>query len=303
METPKAFRITSKGFFLTYPRCELSKEHLLKALRFKRPAEKILVSRELHEDGAPHLHVYLLYGKEFDCRNERFFDVDGFHPNIQSAKSLKAVQAYVKKDGDYIQEGMDYAQETTAITSHRAQLAKRLLDGEPLTALVQDQPQLLFEYSKIKQNLQAYLADLAPVLPPCTGFIPNHFGLVLPVASYKNRHYWFWSSSPNKGKTTFLKSIQSQFPSLWYTWSEKYQSPAPGSQFVLLDEYSVGHLTITQLNMMCDGTYQYPVKGSAPFSLPSAIVLVCGNRCPLEIYDTKHHDLIKARFNVHCLDV
>ena len=83
----------------------------------------------------------------------------------------------------------------------------------------------------------------------------------------------------------------------------KYQAPAAHSQFVLLDEYSIGHLTVTQLNMMCDGTYQYPVKGLEPFRPQKAVVLVCGNRCPLEIYDSKHPELLKARFNIICLDV
>lgn len=110
MERKNTFRVKAKGFFLTYPKCDLTKESVLKSLRFKRGGlDKVLVSRELHADGTPHLHCYLHYESDFDCRNERFFDIEGFHPNVQPAKSLKAVQAYVKKDGDFIQEGMDFA--------------------------------------------------------------------------------------------------------------------------------------------------------------------------------------------------
>jgi hypothetical protein len=55
---------------------------------------------------------------------------------------------------------------------------------------------------------------------------------------------------------------------------------------------------------MCDGTYPYPVKGSTSFALPNSIVLICGNKNPLDIYqDPVHQDLIKARFTIIDLDV
>lgn len=297
------FRVDSKGWFLTYPRCQFTKEDVLALLKAKRPFQQIIVSRELHQDGTPHIHVYLYYSERFNCKNERFFDIGQHHPNIQSAKSLKAVQAYIKKDGDFIQEGIDYASELTAIQDHRAVLGKRFLDGESPMDILQEHPELFFQADKIDRCLAACSKWRTPVLPRCTGFIPNTFGHILTVGTSKDRHYWFWSESPNKGKTTFLKSIQSQFPSLWYTWIEKYQAPAPKSQFVLLDEYSIAHLTVMQLNQMCDSTYQYPVKGSTPFALPDSILIVCGNKSPLEVYtDPKNHELIKARFNIINID-
>lgn len=298
----KTFRLQSKGWFLTYPRCSLSKEDAMEQLKaLRKGLKQVLVSRELHEDGEPHLHCYLYYGQQFDCKNERFFDLGSYHPNIQVAKSLRAVQAYVKKDGDFIQEGMDYAQEVSAIKAHSAVIAKRLIDGESLVSLTVEHPELLFKFRDIQANLYAFNQAKVPVLPRCSGFIPNSFGHILTVSHAKDSHYWFWSTGPNKGKTTFLKSLESQFPCLWYNKAEKYQEPKPHAQFVLLDEYSTGHLTVTQLNEMCDRTYQYPVKGSTPFQLPNCQVLICGNRNPLEIYDEKHHELIKARFNIICL--
>lgn len=300
--SPRRFRIQSKGWFLTYPKCSLTKEEVLQALKAKRPGlTQVIVSRELHEDGTPHLHCYLYYDKQVSISNERYFDLGSFHPNVQSAKSLRAVQAYIKKDGDFIQEGIDYAANIAAITDHRAYLGKRLIDGESLTDLTKEFPQLLFRYKNLKENVAAFRADQVPNLPRCTGFIPNTFGLIMPLCSEKKRHYWFWSPCPNKGKTLFLLAIREQFPSLWYSWRESFQTPAPHAQFVLLDEYTTGHLTVTQLNMMCDGTYQYPVKGSDSFSLPGSILLICGNKSPLDIYSEEHHELLKARFIINCL--
>jgi hypothetical protein len=296
------FRLQAKGWFLTYPKCTMSKEDALASLKAKKTYDQIVVSRELHLDGTPHLHVYIKYATKFDLTNERFFDLGSFHPNIQVAKSLKAVLEYIKKDGDYIEEGIDFALAVEAMESHKAYLGKRFLDGEDPTVIVAQNPLLFFTLDKIERCLDIWKKWQTPQLPRCTGFIPNSFGHILTVSASKDRHYWFWSSSPNKGKTTFLRSIQSQYPSLWYNKAEKYQSPSLFAQFVLLDEYSIGHLTVTQLNEMCDGTYQYPVKGSSPFALPTSIVLVCGNRSPMDIYEHKHHDLIKARFNIICLE-
>ena len=300
---PAKFRVDAKGWFLTFAKCSLTKEEVMEALKAKRAGlQQAVVSRERHEDGQFHLHCYLYYEKQFSCRNERFFDIGQYHPNVQSAKSLRAVQQYIKKDGDFIEFGIDFRSEVDAIKNHRAILGKRFLDQEDPMAILKDHPELFFQADKIDRCLAVCAKWRTPVLAFCEGFIPNAFGLIMPLIKDKRRHYWYWSESPNKGKTTFLKSIQQSFPSLWYSWSEKYQAPSPKAQFVLLDEYSIGHLTVTQLNMMCDGTYQYPVKGSIPFALPGSIVLVCGNRNPLEIYDEKHHELIKARFIINCLD-
>lgn len=293
------FRIQAKGWFLTYPKCSLTKEEVLEALKEKRSGLKqVLVSRELHEDGSPHLHCYLYYDSKFDCSNQRFFDIAGYHPNVQSAKSLKAVRDYVKKDGDYIQEGMNYKAELEASDDHVSVLCKRLLDGENEEELIRQHPKLVRGYKKLVQDVEFFKLRHSKSLPLCTTEIPNTWGLTLSLSVDKNRHYWLWSSAPNLGKTTFLTSIQSSFPSLWYSVSEKYQVSAPGSQFVLLDEYSVGHLTITQLNSMCDGTYRYPVKSAESYNLPGSILLVCGNKSPLAIYSEEFHALLQARFTI-----
>jgi hypothetical protein len=127
------------------------------------------------------------------------------------------VQAYIKKDGDFIQEGIDYASELTAIQDHKAVLGKRFLDGEDPVQILQENPALFFELQKIENALTIWKKWQVPVLPRCSGFIPNSFGQILTVSACKQRHYWFWSESPNKGKTTFLKSNQDSLGNLLTT--------------------------------------------------------------------------------------
>lgn len=305
-EKPSKFNIRGKSFFLTYPKLDMSKEAALEALKLKlvgRPIQGAVVCRELHQDGTPHIHAYVLLEKEFNCKSATFWDINGHHGNYQTARNINSVAQYIKKDGDYIELGtIDWKEKLDAKKEHRKYLGKQLIEGVKLVDLVKEHPELIFDYKKIHENLELFKAHNAPVLPKCIGFIPNTWGIICPVLETKHRHYWFWSDQPNKGKTTFLESIRAKYPSMWYSWNEKFQTYVKDPQFVLIDEYSTGHLTVTQLNMMCDGTYQYPVKGTAGFQLTKPIVLVCGNRNPLDIYDEKHHELIKARFIINCLD-
>lgn len=97
----KNFRVNARNIFLTYPKCELTKENLFDYFRAQYELRYLLVSREKHEDGTDHIHAILGFIKKADIKNERYFDIDPYHPNIQAIKNFNATKAYVKKDGDF----------------------------------------------------------------------------------------------------------------------------------------------------------------------------------------------------------
>lgn len=309
MEKKSTYRVDTAQWFLTYPRCVLSMQEVKAQLVKKgKPIKAGIVAHELHEDGTPHIHVYLHLVEKFQSRDCRFWDLTFgdkvYHGKYEGARSSVAVQKYCQKEGDFIEWGESSIKAQILSRQSKKSLAGSLfLQGVPVLDILTQFPEYAFDAPKLVSAAQCIASMHVPVLPQCIGFIPNKFGLLLPLCAEKKRHYWFWSETPNKGKTIFLQSIQSSFPSFWYNVSEKYQTPHPYAQFVLLDEYSVGHLTVTQLNSMCDGTYQYPVKGSHSFTLKMPILLICGNRSPMDIYDPKHHELLKARFVINCLDI
>nr|WLD30031.1 AL1 [Begomovirus spathoglottis 1] len=114
MAPPKKFQINAKHYFLTYPLCSLSKEEALdQLLHTITPTNKLFIkiSRELHENGEPHLHVLMQFQGKYRCTNQRFFDLVSptrsahFHPNIQGAKSSSDVKSYIDKDGDTLEWG------------------------------------------------------------------------------------------------------------------------------------------------------------------------------------------------------
>nr|AGZ91431.1 AC1 [Tomato leaf curl Gujarat virus] len=115
MAAPNRFKINAKNYFLTYPKCSLTKEDALsQLLNIQTPTSKkfIRICRELHEDGTPHLHVLIQFEGKFQCKNNRFFDLTSptrsahFHPNIQGAKSSSDVKSYMEKDGDVVDHGV-----------------------------------------------------------------------------------------------------------------------------------------------------------------------------------------------------
>ncbi|ADO40542.1 replicase [Bhendi yellow vein India virus [India:Karnal OY80A:2005]] len=110
----KRFQIYSKNYFLTYPKCSLTKEEALSQIQnLQTPTNKkfIKICKELHENGEPHLHVLIQFEGKYKCQNQRFFDLVSpsrsvhFHPNIQGAKSSSDVKSYIDKDGDTLEWG------------------------------------------------------------------------------------------------------------------------------------------------------------------------------------------------------
>ncbi|ANT82187.1 Rep protein [Ramie yellow mosaic virus] len=114
MPVPRRFRINAKNYFITYPKCSLTKEEALSQLKnLATPVNKLFIKicRELHADGSPHLHVLVQFEGKYQCTNNRFFDLVSpsrsthFHPNIQGAKSSSDVKSYLDKDGDTLEWG------------------------------------------------------------------------------------------------------------------------------------------------------------------------------------------------------
>ncbi|MBS2126226.1 hypothetical protein J8J04_00630 ['Fragaria x ananassa' phyllody phytoplasma] len=38
-------------------------------------------------------------------KSEKYFDIDGFHPKIETARDIEKSIDYIKKDGEFIEEG------------------------------------------------------------------------------------------------------------------------------------------------------------------------------------------------------
>nr|WP_013747472.1 replication-associated protein [Chinaberry witches'-broom phytoplasma]AEC45506.1 replication associated protein [Chinaberry witches'-broom phytoplasma] len=105
------FRLQTKDIFLTYSKCPLGKDKIhnyIKELMISKKQEisYIISNTENHQDHKEiHTHVLFQLTKQLSIRNQRFFDIEGFHPKIENARDIEKSIDYIKKDGDFIEEG------------------------------------------------------------------------------------------------------------------------------------------------------------------------------------------------------
>lgn len=93
-------RIRAKGWFLTYPKCEVSPQSALEYLKAKDTIHEYVIAQEEHQDGSHHLHAFIKTDRVTWTPDR--FDLPEHHGNYQVAKSWKAVQRYVTKGGNFI---------------------------------------------------------------------------------------------------------------------------------------------------------------------------------------------------------
>lgn len=285
-----------KGWFLTYPKCDLTPAQalvLLQNLDVPATITEYVIAQEPHKDGHPHLHAFVKYDTKVSrTRDGRRWDLAGHHGHYLPSHSWHKCKEYCKKGGNYIASF-----DIEAALNKKAKLNHKLIADDPCD-LVDSGEISVYQLKALVQARSIYWSLKAPVKPRAQDLVPNPFGLILPVytTKIKDRHWWFWSSEANTGKTTFLRFLDQRYPCHWMA-REKYQSIHSGTQFVLLDEYTFPWLTLFELNQMCDGTQMYPSKGGSPVGLQDPIIVVCSNKPPEAIYPNFAH-LLRARFRV-----
>ncbi len=215
----KKFQFCAKSIFLTYAQCPLEREVVLEALQRLKGTDstnqllKACIGREAHQDGNFHLHVCAWYThnlKFYDCR---YFDIEGYHPNIKDQgvkRKAKALAYCSKEDPEPLQFNMDIKEETRARECHKKILTKRILDDkEPLHKLVEDGEINLMDLPKWKAGLEVYKRLKKDEKPDLPNSIPNPWEKDMPVIDDKKKHYWVWSKTPDVGKTRkFLNPLE-----------------------------------------------------------------------------------------------
>ena len=95
-----SFRFYAKNVFLTYPQCPCPKELLLEKLQSLLELQckpyYILVAKERHQDGNPHLHAMVQCTNKIQTTNPRFFDLldsngHTYHPNIEKLQTANLI--------------------------------------------------------------------------------------------------------------------------------------------------------------------------------------------------------------------
>lgn len=99
------FKFDSLYCFLTYTHCDVEHQRLYDFINGICNCEWARICTEQHADGDKHLHVVAKFGRRYQTRNERTFDFEGTHPNIQPVRTVSKSLAYVAKDGQFTDFG------------------------------------------------------------------------------------------------------------------------------------------------------------------------------------------------------
>lgn len=295
------FRLNTKHLFLTYPRCAVPKETAFEFLSAKLRPVRLLVAAEIHADGTPHLHAYCGFDSRRDFRNGDFADiVDGvtvYHGNYQACRSPNAVTKYTSKDGDFV-ANFDVSVKVT-LADRKRRVAKEIVLGKRILAdIVKDDPDFLFGYARLQQDINAFRRDeqsrRVQQLPP---FLPNPWAKVLPVYNNrKKRHYWIYSDQPNLGKTHhFAKPLAEEYGGVIQSNDFTYWNVCFGLKLLILDEYNSALLKFAQLNSICDGTFGFRLFQGGVVRLDGLTLIILSNTSLSTLYPFMHH-LLLARF-------
>jgi|SRR6185312_1423929 len=100
------FQLNAKNILLTYANCTLTKEELLSELLKLQPFTYISIGHEIAPStNLPHLHAYIYNETNIRTKNERYFDINSYHPNIVSCRKPKEAKEYTQKEGNFLEHG------------------------------------------------------------------------------------------------------------------------------------------------------------------------------------------------------
>lgn len=266
-----------KGWFLTYPQCSESKEELLEFLKTKQISEAI-VFEEKHQDGSPHLHAYVKLDNGVTHKNApTYFDFKDYHGNYQPARSWRACQEYVKKDGNFITFNIDIE----SAEMKRAKRNREIIE-KPIDELIESGIVSMNQVPNIKRAKLIY--EEAKY---------NKFE----VDPTQKRGLWIYGP-PGVGKSF---KARTEYSDLYIKSQNKWWDGYIGQKHVLMDDFDRQGECLSHYIKIWSDVYKTTgeVKGGT-VNLNYNKLIITSNYSIDEIFisDTVLCDAIKRRFDV-----
>lgn len=274
---PPKFNFNACRVFLTYPRCTLSQEEVLQSLTTLFPIKEYCIAVEAHQDGTPHVHALLIFERKMHRDNERAFDIEGFHPNIQGIKTAadkERIFKYVCKDGNFLS--------TITVSKSKRELIADDIFKEGLTfEVVKRHPSIIFLNFGSIQSWSKWIHH-------------RKDSLYVEPSPHKKIHYWIHGPS-NCGKTYWLRQLLLTWQGAEIPQNNDYSTLEPDTNLLWYDEYR-GHLTIQQLNRLADGYTTLNTKGGSVY-LRRSVVVICSNFSIEDIYKNSRPEILETLYN------
>jgi hypothetical protein len=281
------FRLSSKSIFLTYPKCPVRKEEALRQIKAKKPCKYVGVGHELHEDGTDHLHALVLYDEKFTTKLQNYFDLTegsaSYHGNYQGARNNNDVLKYIKKNGDFVEEG-EFVSNAQKDIQERA-LENKILLSKPVNELV-DEGLIHLSHAKLIHQAKELYSKLTQT--------PND--------STNKICYWIYGT-PGIGKSTFafdkMYPGEAIYDKLINKWWDSYNN----EDVVIIDDITPDHKGVMTyfLRRWADKRpFPGECKGGHTQQISFSRLVVTSNYLPKEIFagDETTIEAIERRFKI-----
>jgi len=235
------FRLYSKQFFLTYPKCPLRPTLALEEIAYmisgkSRDIEEYVVAQEKHQDGSDHLHIYLKLDEKLSVRDATFFDLGGeYHGNYQSVRSPARVKKYCTKGSNYIAEPPIVQKEDYCVWMRARTLAKE--------NKFEDAVEVLEMSERSSRDLTLYGTTILQNLSSLSE--TKQLAIARELTSYSELFEWdrkrvlILKGSTNCGKTTLAASLLPM--GLMVGHADMLLTLGKGHDGIIMDDMSFKH--------------------------------------------------------------
>lgn len=306
---PKRFRMETRTLYLTYPQNTATKEFVASAIERAWGNDVLcyVIGEELHQDGTPHLHVYVEFEETKSIEGYVILDgLTGKHGNYQSARNKYKVIRYCAKDAKYLEKGISVAEFLQAREGKKnsvfAYAAKQLQEGKSVTELNREMPGLVL---REKRKLEEYAAWVKVQARKLTlkdwveiPIVRTMSVADATIATWLNKSIkkerpasalmlWLWSEGTMMGKTTFLSNLREYLTVYDIPAGDFTQGWEDGVyDLAIFDEFK-GQLKADFVNMWCGGAIQHlNIKGAHYVKEQRVPTIICSNYPPHQCFKT-----------------
>lgn len=301
MDAPQRFQLRAKNVSLTYPQCNLDKRDVFDRLHalIGNNLSGLLVAVERHADGNPHLHCFIRGYNAISTRDSRFFDLDGYHPNVQSCRSQRSWIRYcLKEDPEPLTKGLDltlYGDRENTSTL----VARRLLAGDPVHSLLQEYPGFFMCNLRKAFDFESY-ASRSRLLGAKSDFnlvslVPHNDDGNIQLAHWltsnlrqerplRTKQLWLYGP-PGSGKTSLVMALEAYLHVYWVCQDMDFYDGFDDSYDLIVYDEMKSQKKLTHLNNVITGApTRLNVKGSTSYKTKNMPVIFLSNVHPEQAY-------------------
>lgn len=272
---------------------------LLQVKEMNLQLKAYIIAEEIHQDGSPHLHVYIETNNQLEVTNPTFFDIVGidgttYHGNYQAARSSNAVMKYCQKDGNYLAHGLTMKKLSTPF----ADAIKAAKDGNLLDALeiVETggektcRDRLLYAKT-LRESLRSYL----PKQPHSQARDLSSFGTLF---NWDRARLLLLHGETNLGKTTLAVSL---LPNSLLTRHLDLLASSDTSGGIVFDDMSFHHLHDEAQIAICDTAFttQVHVRYHVAEIKEKTPRILTTNKAPYEVLNLNNPAIARRVQVVH----